>query len=125
MAKLRKIQEPCLKGIFTKWIKEKLRKWVKKEEINLRDIFGIYLYYDGDKYSIDYGICPKYSNATCDYIVGSDPFDEGGIIVENFMFGNGFNLNKYTSERNLTKVAHRIIDNYNYQVGMYEKYGVI
>ena len=46
------------------------------------------------------------------------------ISVENFMYGNGFNLNKFTSDYKLNKVVNRIIEDYNYQVEWREKYGV-
>lgn len=35
------------------------------------------------------------------------------IVVNNFMFGNGFNLNKDTSDYQLKKVANRIINMHN------------
>lgn len=38
------------------------------------------------------------------------------ISVENFMYGNGFNLNKDTSDYKLNKVVNRIIEDYNDQV---------
>lgn len=38
------------------------------------------------------------------------------ISVENFMYGNGFELNKDTSDYKLNKVVNRIIEDYNYQV---------
>ena len=44
------------------------------------------------------------------------------ISVQNFMFGNGFNLNKYTSDYKLNKVVNRIIEDYNDQVEWIEKY---
>ena len=38
------------------------------------------------------------------------------ISVQNFMFGNGFELNKDTSDYKLNKVVNRIIEDYNDQV---------
>ena len=38
------------------------------------------------------------------------------ISVENFMYGNGFELSKYTSDYQLKKVVNRIIEDYNDQV---------
>ena len=35
------------------------------------------------------------------------------IVANNFMFGNGFNLNKHTSDYKLNKVANRIINMHN------------
>lgn len=123
MAKLLQIETPALKSTFTKWIKGELRKWVKnvKAPRNLSDACEFYLYYDGDSYSFDCGMHTKYANATPSYVCGSDPFHEGGIYVDNFMYGNGFELNDESSERELTKVAHRIIDSYNWQVEMEDK----
>lgn len=43
-------------------------------------------------------------------------FDSDGfmpIVVNNYMYGNGFNLNKYTSDYKLNKVANRIINMHN------------
>ncbi len=43
-------------------------------------------------------------------------FDSDGfmpIVITNFMYGNGFNLNKYTSDYKLNKVANRIINMHN------------
>lgn len=122
MGKLKKIEDPRLKGTFTKWIKKELRTWLVhvKAPRNLGDKCQFYLYNDGEDYSLDYGIHRKYANTTPDYVCGTAPFHEGGLYVDNFMYGNCFNLNNETSERNLTKVAHRIIDDYNFQVERYE-----
>lgn len=38
------------------------------------------------------------------------------ISVKNFMYGNGFELNKDTSDYKLNKVVNRIIEDYNDQV---------
>lgn len=35
------------------------------------------------------------------------------IVITNFMFGNGFNLNKHTTDYQLNKVVKRIINKYN------------
>ena len=43
-------------------------------------------------------------------------FDKDGfmpIVITNFMFGNGFDLNKYTTDYQLKKVANRIINIHN------------
>lgn len=38
------------------------------------------------------------------------------ISVQNFMYGNGFELNKDTTDYQLNKVVNRIIEDYNDQV---------
>ena len=38
------------------------------------------------------------------------------ISVENFMYGNGFELSKYTTDYQLNKVVNRIIEDYNDQI---------
>ena len=46
------------------------------------------------------------------------------ISVENFMYGNGFNLNKDTSDYQLNKVVNRIIKEYNDEIEWKSRYEI-
>lgn len=117
MKKLEKISEPWMKGWFTKELKKQMREWLNSYG-RISDNRGFYLYNDGFSYCVDWGVLPN-KGVGGGYVVGSNPFKKGGITVENFMYGNGFELGKSTSDRNLIKVAHRIIEYYNEHIEYY------
>ena len=93
--------------LFRREIKKKLKNILANVEDNLNDIFVFELYHSDD-------------TSACYLLSMQDlrlpDFDIDGfmpIVIDNFMFGNGFNLNKYTSDYKLNKVANRIIKMHN------------
>lgn len=94
--------------LFRKEIKKELKKFLSYvEDDNLDDIFGFELMNDGDDY-----ICHIFSRVGM-HIPYLDRVTNDSITVTNFMYGNGFNLNKHTTDYQLKKVVDRIIDEYN------------
>lgn len=116
--KLTKIEGLRNKRFFVTHIKRFLREWLD-ENGRISDSYGFYLYNDEDDLSVvEIGLLPN-KGVGGGKIVGSDY--KGGITVENFMYGNGFELGSCTTDRNLLKVAHRIIDYYNDHVELYNE----
>ena len=112
-----------MKKIETKEDIKLFRREIKKE---LKDILSVAGGLDGNlafellNEDDDY-ICHIFARAgMCLPDTQRITFDS--ISVENFMYGNGFNLNKDTSDYKLNKVVNRIIEDYNYQVDWIEKY---
>ena len=94
-----------------KWFKSEIKKKLKNILANVEDnmngnmVFEIY-------HSDDTSAC--YLLAFQDLRLPD--FDKDGfmpIVITNFIFGNGFNLNKHTTDYQLNKVANRIINKHN------------
>lgn len=96
--------------LFKKAIKKAIKDFVKNEEYNMAGEFAIELLNEDDSYICRIVVRPILSNTcTPDLRVSN----EDSIVIENFMYGNSFNINKYTSDYRLRKVADRIINIYN------------
>lgn len=96
--------------LFRREIKKKLKNILANVEDNLNGNFVFELYHSDDT-SACY-LLPMQDLCLPDFdIDGFMP-----IVIDNFMYGNGFNLNKYTSDYKLNKVVNRIIEDYNDQV---------
>ena len=92
---------------FKSEIKKKLKNILANVEGNLNDNMAFEMYQSDD-------------TSACYMLPMQDldlpDFDIDGfmpIVVTNFMYGNGFNLNKHTSDYKLNKVANRIINMHN------------
>lgn len=96
--------------LFRREIKKELKDILSVRggiENNLDDNFAFELLNEDDDY-----ICHIFARAgMCLPDIQRITYDD--ISVQNFMFGNGFNLNKYTSDYKLNKVVNRIIEEYN------------
>ena len=93
--------------LFKSEIKKQLKNILVNVEDNLNDNLVFELYHSDD--TIVCHLLPM------QYLHLPD-FDSDGfmpIVVNNFMYGNGFNLNKYTSDYKLNKVVNRIINMHN------------
>ena len=94
-----------------KWFKSKIKKELKRILSNVEDNLDRHMafeMYQSDDTSACY-MLPMQDLRFPDFdIDGCMP-----IVVNNFMYGNGFNLNKYTSDYKLNKVANRIINMHN------------
>ena len=93
--------------LFRKLIKNVLKNFLSNVLGNLDDCWSIELLNEDDNY-----ICHIYARA------GMTTPDKRRITndsmsVDNFMYGNGFDLNKHTSDYHLKKVVNRIINEYN------------
>lgn len=93
--------------LFKSEIKKQLKKILVNVEDNLNDNMVFEIYHSDD-------------TSACYMLSFQDlrlpDFDSDGfmpIVVNNYMYGNGFNLNKYTSDYKLNKVANRIINMHN------------
>jgi len=96
--------------LFKKAIKKVIKDFVKDDEGNMAGEFAIELLNDDDSYICRIVVRPILRNTcTPDLWVSN----KDSIVIENFMYGNGFNINKYTSDYKLRKVADRIINIYN------------
>ena len=99
--------------LFRKEIKKELKRIFSVRggiESNLDGNFAFELLNEDDDY-----ICHIFAKAgMCLLDIQRITYDD--ISVENFMYGNGFNLNKDTSDYKLNKVVNRIIEDYNGQV---------
>lgn len=96
--------------LFRREIARELKNILSNVEDNLDDCWAIELLNNEDDY-----ICHIYAKAG---ITTPDKrritFDS--ISVENFMYNNDYDLDKYTTDVRLTMVANRIINEYNDQV---------
>lgn len=120
---LKEITEPSIKGVFTKWIKKQLKKWLNDDKTK-RCMFlhAVYIYYDGEDYCVDFGVNTIYDADTLKkahlsdaYVCGTDPFIEGGIVVS--AGGVEFiDRDRAATEKELTSLAHWIIQQYNMEV---------
>ena len=94
-----------------KWFKREIKKKLKNILANVEDNLDrhmVFEIYESDDTSACY-LLPMQDLRLPDFdIDGFMP-----IVVNNFMFGNGFNLNKDTSDYKLNKVANRIINMHN------------
>ena len=97
-----------------KWFKSEIKKKLKNILANVEDNLDrhmVFEIYQSDDTSACYLLSMQDLRLPDFDIDGFMP-----IVIDNFMFGNGFNLNKYTSDYKLNKVVNRIIEDYNYQV---------
>ena len=105
--------------LFRREIKKELKEILSLRggiESNLDGNFAFELLNEDDDY-----ICHIFARAgMCLPDIQRITYDD--ISVENFMYGNGFELNKDISDYKLNKVVNRIIEDYNYQVEWREKY---
>ena len=99
--------------LFKKEIKKELKDILSVRggiESNLDGNFAIELLNEEDNY-----ICHVFAiSGMCLPDIQRITYDS--ISVENFMYGNGFELNKDISDYKLNKVVNRIIDEYNDQI---------
>ena len=110
---MKKIESKEKIKLFSNFIKEELKNVLVNVEDNLKSNLAFEVLY-------------------CDYMIICDVFVKEGLatlelerlerldsegfmpfVIDNFMFGNGFNLNKYTTDEELDKIANRIINEYN------------
>ena len=93
---------------FREAIKNEIKKYIVNVEHNLSGAYGIGLINDDDNTHYCH-ICkmelPRLFQA-----------NEDAIGVYDFMWRNGFNLNKNTTDLQLMKVVDKIIDEYNRKV---------
>ena len=115
--KLTKIKDLRDKRFFVTNIKRFLREHLN-ENGRISDSYGFHLYNGDNNSHVEFGLLPN-KGVGAGEPIGSYP--KGGITVENFMYGNGFELGSCTTDRNLLKVAHRIIDYYNDHVDFYNE----
>ena len=105
--------------LFKKEIKKELKDILSVRggiESNLDGNFAIELLNEEDNY-----ICHVFAiSGMCLPDIQRITYDS--ISVENFMYGNGFELNKDISDYKLNKVVNRIIDEYNDQIEWRKKY---
>lgn len=103
--------------LFKKAIKKEIKDVAKYTEYNIGDHLAIELFNDGDDY-----ICHIVGRPNLQSCCGPDLriINKGSIVIEYFMYGNGFALNKYTSDYKLRKVADRIINEYNSELNQRE-----
>ena len=94
--------------LFSELIKNEIKKYIVNVEQNLSGGYGIGLINDDDNTHYCH-ICemeiPRLFKA-----------NEDAIGVYDFMWRNGFNLNKDTTDLQLMKVVDKIIDEYNRKV---------
>lgn len=103
---------------FRREIKKELKNILSNVEDNLDEVYGLELLNEGDDYICH--IFVKAGMTTPDL----RRIEDDSITITNFMYGNGFNLNKHTTDYQLKKVVNRIIEDYNDQVEWRKKYGV-
>ena len=108
MKKLNTITSEKDVKFFREAIKNEIKKYIVNVEHNLSGAYGIGLINDDDNTHYCH-ICkmelPRLSVA-----------NEDAIGVYDFMWRNGFNLNKDTTDLQLMKVVDKIIDEYNRKV---------
>lgn len=93
--------------LFRREIKKELKDILSNVEDNLDGNLAFELLNDDDDY-----ICHIFARAgMCSPDIQRITYDS--ISVENFMYGNGFELNKDISDYKLNKVVNRIIEDYN------------
>jgi hypothetical protein len=104
--------------LFKKAIKKEIKDVAKYREYNMEGELAIELLNDDDSY-----ICHIVGRPNLQSCCTPDLriINKGSIIIENFMYGNGFNINKYTSDYKLRKVADRIINEYNSELDWEEE----
>lgn len=96
--------------LFRREIKKELKDILSNVEDNLDGNLAFELLNEDDDY-----ICHIFAReGMC--LPDSQRITYDSISVENFMYGNGFELNKDTSDYKLNKVVNRIIEDYNDQV---------
>ncbi len=107
--------------LFRKEIKKELKDILSVRggiESNLDGNFAFELLNEDDDY-----ICHIFSRAgMCLPNIQRITYDD--ISVENFMYGNGFELSKYTSDYQLNKVVNRIIKEYNDEIEWKSRYEI-
>ena len=94
-----------------KWFKSEIKKRLKNILANVEDNLNgnmVFEIYQSDDESACYLLSMQDLRLPDFDIDGFMP-----IVVNNFMFGNGFNLNKHTTDYQLNKVANRIINMHN------------
>lgn len=103
--------------LFKKAIKKEIKDVAKYREYNMEGELAIELFNDDDDY-----ICHIVGRPNLQSCCTPDLriINKGSIVIENFMYGNGFIINKYTSDYKLRKVADRIINMYNCELNYRE-----
>ena len=102
---MKKITSKEVIKLFRREIKKELKRILSNEEDGLGDTVAFELLNDEDNYICHIFVKPNLNRITFD-----------SISVHHFMYGNGFNLNKDTSDYQLNKVVNRIIEDYNDQI---------
>lgn len=99
--------------LFSNFIKEELKNVLVNVEDNMKSNLAFEVL--NSDYMIICDVFAKEGLATLELERLERLDDEGFMpfVIDNFMFGNGFNLNKYTTEEELDKIANRIINEYN------------
>ena len=108
--------------LFRREIKKELKDILSVRggiESNLDGNFAFELLNEDDDY-----ICHIFAREGCVIDPDIQRISYDDISVPNFMYGNGFELNKDTSDYKLNKVVSRIIKEYNHQVEWREKYPI-
>ena len=93
---------------FREAIKNEIKKYIVNVEHNLSGLNGIGLINDDDN--------THYCHICEMEIPRCFQANEDAIGVYDFMYRNGFNLNKDTTDLQLMKVVDKIIDEYNRKV---------
>lgn len=104
--------------LFKKAIKKEIKDVAKYTEYNIGDHLAIELFNDNNGGYICRRVvrpdlwhtCPREDRTR----------NKDSIVIKYFMYGNGFVLNKYTSDYKLRKVADRIINEYNSELNQRE-----
>lgn len=99
--------------LFSNFIKEELKNVLVNVEDNLDSNLAFEIL--NTDYIIICDVFAKEGMATLELERLNRLDSEGAMpfVIDNFMFGNGFNLNKYTTDEELDKIANRIINEYN------------
>lgn len=110
---MKKIETKERVKLFSNFIKEELKNVLVNVEDNLDSNLAFEVL-DSD-YMIICDVFAKEGLATLE-LERLERLDSEGFmpfVIDNFMFGNGFNLNKHTTDEELDKIANRIINEYN------------
>ena len=110
---MKKIESKEKIKLFRQEIKEELKNVLVNVEDNLDSNLAFEVL--NSDYMIICDVFAKEGLATLE-LERLERLDSEGFmpfVIDNFMFGNGFNLNKYTTDEELDKIANRIINEYN------------
>lgn len=110
---MKKIETKEKVKLFSNLIKDELKNFTSNVEDNMNDNLAFEIL--NTDYTIICDIFAKEGMATTE-LERLNRLDSEGFmpfVIDNFMFGNGFDLNKYTTDEELDKIANRIINEYN------------
>lgn len=110
---MKKIETKERVKLFSNFIKDELKNFTSNVEDNLDSNLAFEIL--NTDYIIICDIFEKEGMATLELERLNRLDSEGAMpfVIDNFMFGNGFNLNKHTTDEELDKIANRIINEYN------------